>query len=85
MQEDVTKLLINILVNEDVYKVLICLQRIDNFQPDKDLRSKYALLKGIKTTDFGIDPYLNMSDPIIVVKEVSKKYGIDIETTRDSL
>ena len=42
-------------------------------------------MKGITTTDFGIDPYLNMSDPITMVREVSKKYGIDIETNGDML
>ena len=35
------------------------------------------MLKGIKTCDFGIDPYLSLADPIVVIKEASKKYGID--------
>jgi hypothetical protein len=50
--------------------------RIDNFDADKDMRIKYSMLKGIKTTDFGIDPYFNMNDPLIVIKEISKLSGI---------
>lgn len=41
------------------------------------------MLKGIKTTDFGIDPYLSLADPIVVIKEASKKYGIDDITTME--
>jgi hypothetical protein len=39
---------------------------------------KYTLLKGIKTTDFGIAPYFCLADPILLVSEISKKYGIEI-------
>lgn len=56
--EDIAKLCIEMIVKDDVYKVLICLVRIDNFELDKDLRAKYALLKCVKPLDFGIDPYL---------------------------
>jgi hypothetical protein len=37
-------------------------------------------MKGVKTTDFSIDPYLSLADPVIVLKEASLKYGIDIKT-----
>jgi hypothetical protein len=57
--------------------------RIDNFDADKDMRNKYLLLKGIKTTEFGIDKYLNMSDPIILVQEYSRISGYVIDTERD--
>jgi hypothetical protein len=68
-----------------VYKVLICLKRIDTFDADKDLRHKYTLMKGIKTLHFGIDPYLSMADPLILIREISIKNGIDIEASRDGL
>lgn len=35
--EDIAKLVINIIVKDDVQKILICLLRIDNFDQDKDL------------------------------------------------
>lgn len=40
-------------------------------------------MKGVKTTDFEIDPYLSLAEPLVVIKEASKKYGIDIITTSD--
>jgi hypothetical protein len=46
--QDIIKLIVNAVVRDDVYKILICLIRIDNFELDKDLRAKYSLLKGIK-------------------------------------
>jgi hypothetical protein len=61
LKEDLVKLIINIIVNEDLYKVLVLLYRIDNFELDKDLRMKYSTLKGVKTTDFEIDPYLSLA------------------------
>lgn len=67
LNEDLVKITINIIISNDVYRILICLMRIDNFDADKDMRTKYSLLKGVKTTDFGIDKYLNMNDPIIVI------------------
>lgn len=67
LKEDLAKLVISIVIKDDIYKVLICLQRIDSFEQDKDLRGKYSLLKGVKTTEFGIDPYLCLSDPIVVI------------------
>jgi hypothetical protein len=36
-------------------------------------------LKGVQTSDFGIDPYLSMNDASIFFKEAAKKHGIDIE------
>lgn len=59
--------------------------RIDNFDADKDMRKKYSILKSInaKTSDFGISPYLNMNDPIVLVEELSKLSGVYIETERD--
>ena len=38
IQEDIAKLIINLVVKDDIYRILICLQRIDNFNDDKDLR-----------------------------------------------
>lgn len=40
--DDLLKLILNIIIKDDVYKILICLVRIDNFELDKDLRNKYA-------------------------------------------
>lgn len=74
--EDLAKLVINIIVKDDVNKILVCLVRIDNFDSDKDLRAKYGILKGVKTTDFGIDPYLSLCDPVLLVKEICKKNKI---------
>ena len=56
---------------------------MDNFDLDKDLRQKYSCMKGVKTTDFAIDPYLSLADPLIVLKEASLKYGIDIKTQNE--
>eukprot|EP00347_Sterkiella_histriomuscorum_P020768 403336538 len=83
--EDIAKLCLNLIIKDDVYKILICLVRIDNFEFDKDLREKYSQMKGVKSQDFGIDPYLTLSDPVVLIKELSKRFGIDIETTRDLL
>jgi hypothetical protein len=66
------------LINDEVYRILICLQRIDCFAFDKDLRHKYTILKGVRPSDFGIDPYLCMNDPLVVVNEAAKKFNIDI-------
>jgi hypothetical protein len=61
LKEDLVKLIINVIISEDLYKVLVTLYRIDNFELDKDLRLKYSALKGVKTTDFEIDPYLSLA------------------------
>lgn len=82
---DLQKLVIDIMICNDVQNIILFLMRIDNFDSDKDMRNKYALLKGVKTTDFGIDKYLNMNDPIILVEEFSNLSGIDISTDRDLL
>ena len=64
----------------DLYRLLILLYRVDNFDFDKDMRAKYASFKGVKTTDFAIDPYLSLADPLVVIKEASLKFGISIKT-----
>jgi hypothetical protein len=71
LNEDLIKLIVNTIVNEDLYRVLILLYRIDNFDFDKDLRAKYATLKRVKTTDFAIDSYLSLAEPLVVLKEAS--------------
>lgn len=47
IQEDIAKLVINMILRDDVLKVLVCLVRIDNYDMDKDLREKYVILRGI--------------------------------------
>lgn len=64
------------MICNEVYNILVFLMRIDTFDSDKDMRNKYSLLKGVKTTDFGIDEYLNMNDPLVLVEELSKLSGI---------
>ena len=81
MKEDIAKLVINLLMKDDVLKVLVCLVRIDNFEGDKDLRNKYSLLKGVQTTDFGIDAYLSLNDPQVFFKELFKKHGLTSRTS----
>ena len=76
LKEDIAKLVINLIMRDDVLKVLVCLVRIDTFEGDKDLRNKYASLKGVQTTDFGIDPYLSLNDPQVFFKELFQKHGI---------
>lgn len=49
--------------------MLILLYRVDNFDGDKDLRAKYACLRGVKTTDFSIDAYLSLAEPLVLFKE----------------
>jgi hypothetical protein len=34
----------------------------------------------VKTTDFAIDPYLCLADPLVVIKEANQRYGVDIKT-----
>ena len=69
MQEDLAKLAINLILKDDILKVVLCLLRIDTFEQDKDLRTKYSVLKGIQTSDLGIDPYLSMNDAKLFFKE----------------
>lgn len=72
IHEDILKVIISVVFgSHELYKVLILLYRVDNFDFDKDLRAKYACLRGVKTTDFSIDPYLSLADPLIVLKEAS--------------
>lgn len=66
----------NLLVTEDLYRVLILLYRVDNFEFDKDLRLKYLTLKGVKTTDFSIDSYFSLAEPLVLIKEASQRFGI---------
>ena len=47
IKEDIAKLIINLILKDDVLKVLMCLVRIDTFEQDKDLRTKYTMLKGV--------------------------------------
>lgn len=77
LNEDIAKLVINNILKDDVLKVLVCLMRIDCYDQDKDLRVKYLMLKGVQTSDFGIDPYLSMNDAAVFCKEAAKKYGLD--------
>lgn len=83
LQEDLVKLIVNNVVNDELYRVLILLFRIDNFDFDKDLRDKYSTLKGVKTNDFAIDPYLSLAEPLVVFKEASLRYGVSIRTTSE--
>jgi hypothetical protein len=85
IQPDLVKLIVNMLVNEELYRVLILLYRVDNFDGDKDLRSKYTCMKGVKTTDFSIDAYLSLAEPLVVFKEASERFGITIKTTSDMI
>lgn len=84
LHEDLVKLIVNVIFSDELYKLLILLYRVDNFDFDKDLRLKYHSMKGVKTTDFAIDPYLSLADPLVVMKEASKRYGLStIETTSE--
>ena len=74
--EDLAKMVIDIILKDEVYQVLICLVRVDCFTQDKDLREKYAMLRGVRTTDFGVDPYLSLMDPITLIKEIRRKNNI---------
>lgn len=47
LKEDIAKLVIDLILKDDVLKVLMCLVRIDTFEQDKDLRTKYTMLKGV--------------------------------------
>lgn len=78
MQEDIAKLVLSQILRDEIIKVLICLTRIDCFDQDKDLRVKYLMLKGVQTTDFGIDPYLSMNDAAVFFKEASLKFGVEL-------
>lgn len=82
MSEDIAKLVVNIVLQGDVLKVLICLVRIDCYDQDKDLRSKYSMLKGVQSSEFGIDPYLSLNDAGVLIKEAAKKYKVDIKEER---
>lgn len=77
LKEDIAKLVINLILKDDVLKVLTCLLRIDTFDQDKDLREKYQVLKGVQTSDFGIDPYLSLNDAGVFFQELFKKYNIE--------
>ena len=84
LHDDLVKLIVNVIFSDELYKLLILLYRVDNFEFDKDLRLKYQSMKGVKTTDFAIDPYLSLADPLVVMKEASKRYGLStIETTSE--
>lgn len=76
IDDDVSKLLINMIVEGDVYKVLISLLRVDWFSKDQDIRQKYDMLQGVKTLDFGIDPYLSLNDPLLLAREICLKFNL---------
>jgi hypothetical protein len=84
LQEDVLKLIVNaVFSGQEIYRLLILLYRVDNFDFDKAMRLKYATLKGVKTTDFAIDSYLSLADPLVVIKEANKRFGVDIKTSSE--
>lgn len=60
--EDFHKLLISMVIKDDVYKILLILSRIRNEDNDKDLRFKYRELAHITPQDVGIDKYLLLND-----------------------
>jgi len=81
LNEDLLKLLVNsIFSGQEIYRLLIFMYRVDSFDFDKSMRVKYANLRGVKTTDFAIDPYLSLADPMVVIKEANQRYGVDIKT-----
>jgi len=83
LQEDIAKLVINMILKDDVLKVLLCLVRIDSFDMDRDLRAKYRVLRGIKTTDVGIDSYFSMNDAQLFFRELSKRHGVDLPHSQE--
>ena len=84
LHEDILKILIkSIFDGSEIYRLLILMYRVDNFDFDKAMRVKYASLKGVKTTDFAIDPYLSLADPMVVIKEANQRFGVEIQTRSD--
>ena len=77
INEDLSRMLVNAMISNEVYNSLVFLMRIDNFEQDKDMRLKYSILKQVnaKTFDFGIPSYLNMSDPITLLEELQRVNG----------
>ena len=55
-----------------MFKILLCLCRVETFSEDKDLRVKYAALKGFGPEDFGIDPYLTLNKQSPIIDEIAK-------------
>ena len=83
INEDLVKVSVDMIFTAETYRILVCLMRIDNFDADKDMRIKYTMLKGVNTTDFEIDKYLSMNDPLVVVEELGKISGIHLESDSD--
>ena len=67
LQEDFLRISTNLVLQSKVFTALLCFCRVDTYQLDKDLRTKYDLFQGKEPSDFGIDPHLslNMSSPIV--------------------
>ncbi len=83
LNEDLVKISVDLIFTPETYRIIVCLMRIDNFDADKDMRVKYSMLKGVTTTDFEIDKYLSMNDPVVVVEELGKISGIHMESDTD--
>lgn len=74
LAEDFLKLSTNLVVQDQVFKILLCLCRVESYLMDKELRQKYVMMKDYLPQDFGIDPYLTLNDESPIIEEVAKKY-----------
>ena len=62
LYEDIHKLIVSLIVKDEIYKIVLILMRIQNEIYDKDLRFKYRELAHITPQDVGINKYLLLND-----------------------
>ena len=72
LAEDILKLTINLVVSDEIYKILLILCRVETFSLDKGIREKYLTLRNCTPEDFGVDTYLTLNNASPIVEEITK-------------
>ena len=72
LKEDLLRLAINRVMTNEIFKILLCLMRVETFSLDRDIRIKYDFLKKHTPEDFGVDPYLTLNPSSYLIDEVQK-------------
>jgi hypothetical protein len=72
LAEDFLKSATNVVLTNEIYKILLILCRVETFSLDQNIREKYVILRNFTPEDFGVDTYLTLNDTSPIIDELTK-------------